>query len=151
MTQAKPSVLVLHGPTLNMLGVREPEVYGWRTLPEIDAELHKLAESLGVSVDCRQSNHEGHLIDWIQEARDKFEGILLNAGAYTHTSFAIRDALSAVGLPCVEVHLSNIHAREQFRRRSRTAAVCVGIVSGFGPASYGLGLRALIDYLSRSR
>lgn len=140
-------VLVLHGPNLNLLGVREPQVYGSVSLDAIDAVLQALAVQMGAEIDCRQSNHEGVLIDWIQEARTTKDGILFNPGAYTHTSVALRDAIAAVALPTVEVHLSNIHAREHFRRKSLTAEVSLGSVSGFGPASYSLGLRALIDYL----
>jgi 3-dehydroquinate dehydratase-2 len=140
-------ILILHGPNLNLLGEREPSVYGATTLPEIDALLERLGEDLGAEIECRQSNHEGVLVDWIQQARDGFDGVVLNAGAYTHTSVALRDAIVASGRPCVEVHLSNIHAREPFRRRSHIAPVCLGTIAGFGPRSYTLGLRALIDYL----
>jgi 3-dehydroquinate dehydratase-2 len=136
-------VLVLHGPNLNMLGTREPEVYGKDTLAAIDRALHGLAKELGLSIECRQSNHEGELVDWIQGSLNKFGAILINPGAYTHTSVALRDALAAVALPCVEVHLSNIHARESFRQHSLTAPVCAGVVTGFGKQSYLLGLRAV--------
>jgi len=132
---------------LNLLGRREPEVYGRVTLAEIDAQLATLGEELGAEVEGRQSNHEGQLVDWIHEAREGFDGVLLNAGAYTHTSIALRDAIAAVETPCVEVHLSNTQAREPFRHRSHIAPVSLAIVAGFGPASYALGLRGLIDYL----
>jgi 3-dehydroquinate dehydratase II len=144
-------VLVLHGPNLNLLGTREPDAYGTETLADIERSLTALAAELGAEIESRQSNHEGSLVDAIQEARGVFDGIVINPGAYTHTSLAIRDAISAVGLPCVEVHLSNIFAREAFRRRSRIAPVCVGSVTGFRGTSYALGLRALIDYLDRRK
>jgi len=140
-------VLVLHGPSLNLLGTREPEVYGSTTLAEVDGSLGELAAELGAAVTCRQSNHEGQLIDWIHEARGAFDGIVLNPGGYTHTSVALGDGIAAVAVPCVEVHLSHIHGREPFRRVSMTLPACVGSVTGFGPRSYALGLRALIDYL----
>lgn len=140
-------VLVLHGPNLNLLGSREPQVYGRTSIDAIDRMLEELAADSGGSVECRQSNHEGQLIDWLHEAPGRFDGILMNPGGYGHTSVALRDAIAAVGLPCVEVHLSNIHAREPFRHTTMTAAVCIGIVSGFGPRSYALGLRGLMDYL----
>jgi 3-dehydroquinate dehydratase-2 len=146
-TARRPRVLVLHGPNLNLLGMREPGVYGNVSLEAIDAVLVALATSLGATVECRQSNHEGALLDWIHDARDSFDGIVINPGAYTHTSVALRDAIAGVALPTVEVHLSNVHARESFRRKSLVAPVCLGSVSGFGPPSYSLGLRALIDYL----
>lgn len=141
-------ILVLHGPNLNLLGTREPEVYGRTTLADIDRELSALAVELGVAIEAFQSNHEGALIDRIHAAsREGVAGILINPGAYTHTSIALRDALSAVALPAVEVHLSNIHARESFRRRSHIAPVVVAQVAGFGAASYGLALRGLVARL----
>lgn len=140
-------ILVLHGPNLNLLGQREPEIYGSTDLATIEAELQALGFDLGALIDSRQSNHEGQLIDWLQDARVEFDGILLNAGGYTHTSVALRDAIVASERPCVEIHLSNTSAREPFRHASLMAAVCIGVVSGFGPLSYELGLRGLIDYL----
>ena len=147
MARAPLRILVLHGPNLNLLGQREPEIYGRADLAAIDAALATLAAALDATVDCRPSNHEGQLVDWVQEARDAFDGVLLNAAAYTHTSIALRDAIAAAETPTVEVHLSNVHAREAFRRVSHLAPVCLGVVQGFGPNSYALGLRGLIDYL----
>ena len=138
------TILVLHGPNLNLLGEREPDVYGRTTLAEIDARLTKLAGELGVRVECFQSNHEGTLIDRVQEARTQISAIVINAGGFTHTSVALRDALAAAGVPIVEVHLSNIHRREQFRHRSLVAGVAAGQISGFGAESYLLGLRAAV-------
>ncbi len=140
-------ILVLSGPNLQLLGTREPEIYGRETLDEIHRGLEHEAKTRGAEVDCRQSNHEGALLDWIAEARGRCAGILINAGAYTHTSIALRDAIKAVALPCVEVHLSNPEAREPFRRRSRLAPVCLAKVSGFGARSYALALRGLLDFL----
>lgn len=141
-------ILVLHGPNLNLLGTREPEVYGRATLAEIDSDLIALAAEFGVTIETFQSNHEGALIDRIHVAsREGVAGILINPGAFTHTSIALRDALSAVSLPAIEVHLSNIHARESFRRRSHIAPVVIAQVAGFGAAGYGLALRGLIARL----
>ncbi len=140
-------ILVLHGPNLNLLGTREPEVYGSTTLEEINEALVALGKELGVTVEARQSNVEGELVTWIQQASSQFEGFVLNAAAYTHTSIALRDAVTAVGLPMVEVHLSNIHNRESFRRRSYLASVAIGQISGFGLQSYLLGLRSIVHTL----
>ncbi len=144
-------VLILHGPNLNLLGTREPGVYGSCTLAEIDEALRDLAAQLGVEVESHQANGEGALVDRIQACLGRFDGILINPAAYTHTSVALRDALLAVGLPFVEVHLSNVHRREGFRRRSLLADVAVGTVAGFGPESYSLGLRGLVGHLASRR
>jgi 3-dehydroquinate dehydratase-2 len=144
-------VLCLSGPNLQLLGTREPDVYGRATLTEIHDRLQSRAISLGASLEARQTNHEGTLVDWIGAARaEGFAGLLLNPAAYTHTSIAIYDALRAVALPCVEVHLSNPDAREAFRRRSKIAPACMGRVSGFGPDSYELALEGLVRFLSRA-
>ncbi len=140
-------MLVIHGPNLNLLGKREPSVYGVITLAEINASLVKTGDPLGVSVTCFQSNHEGILVDAIQDAPEHHQGIIINAGAYTHTSVAIRDALAGVKLPAVEVHLSNIYRREDFRHHSYIAPVAIGQISGFGAESYRLGLLALVSHL----
>jgi 3-dehydroquinate dehydratase-2 len=141
-------ILVLHGPNLNLLGSREPDIYGRTTLADIADDLQRLAGDLGVTVDTFQSNHVGALIDRIHAAaRDKVAGLLINPGAYTHTSIALRDALAAVAIPTVEVHLSNIHARESFRRRSLIAPVVLAQVAGFGAAGYSLALRGLVNHL----
>ena len=140
-------ILVLHGPNLNLLGTREPDVYGRTTLAEIDDALQRVATKSGAEIRVIQSNHEGVLIDAVHDATAWADGILINPAAYTHTSVALRDAIAAVGLPTVEVHLSNLHARERFRRRSLIAPVCVGRIAGFGAASYRHGLTALVDHL----
>lgn len=142
-------ILVIHGPNLNLLGVREPDLYGSCTLHDINGEILSLARELGVEVGFFQSNSEGAIVDAIQDARGEYDGILINPAAYTHTSVALRDAVSAVALPVVEVHLSNIHARERFRHRSYLAPVAVGQICGFGPASYLLGLRALFSHIKK--
>jgi 3-dehydroquinate dehydratase II len=144
------SVLVLHGPNLNLLGLREPRIYGATTLAQIDTKLIELGKSLNAVVQSFQSNHEGALVDAIHGARDRHQGIVINAGAYTHTSIAIRDAISAVQLPTVEVHLSNIYKREEFRHHSYLASIVVGQISGFGANSYYLGLKALVAHLEGS-
>lgn len=141
-------ILVLHGPNLNLLGTREPEVYGHLTLEEINRRLVELGRSLGAEVICQQSNHEGALIDALHEARFWADGVVFNPGGYTHTSVALRDAVAAIGIPVVEVHLSNVYARESFRHQSLLSAVCRGKVVGFGWQSYALGLRGLVDLLN---
>ncbi len=138
-------VLVLNGPNLNMLGVREPQTYGAATLADIEAMCRNEAQRLGLGIECRQSNHEGELVTWIQQALGTFDGLVINAGAYSHTSIAIHDALRAVALPVIEVHLSNIYAREPFRHHSHVSAVAKGVICGLGPAGYKLALHALAD------
>lgn len=142
--------LFLNGPNLNLLGTRQPEVYGHHTLADIERMVRDRASELGVEVDFRQSNHEGELVTWIQQARGEFDAIVINAAAYTHTSVALRDAIAAVAIPTVEIHLSNIHAREEFRHRSLIAAVCRGQISGFGVQSYLLGLQAVVTNKDRT-
>jgi 3-dehydroquinate dehydratase-2 len=142
------TILVLHGPNLNLLGRRETGVYGDASLESIQRGLEKIAGELGVCLEHYQSNHEGELVDRVQAAAENADGILVNPAAYTHSSIALRDAFLAVNLPFVEVHLSNVHAREEFRHRSLLADLAVGSVVGFGPSSYFLGLRALVEHLS---
>ncbi|HHP7232827.1 MAG TPA: type II 3-dehydroquinate dehydratase [Xenococcaceae cyanobacterium] len=145
------SILVLHGPNLNLLGTREPGIYGSMTLESINKFLKAEATKLQVQVSCLQSNHEGYLVDAIHRSALKYQGIVINAGAYTHTSVAIRDALSGIKLPAVEVHLSNIYRREEFRHHSYIAPVVIGQISGFGSNSYILGLQALVNYLRETK
>ncbi len=139
----KKKFLLLNGPNLNLLGARETQIYGTDTLPNIEREVCARAEQLGVEVVCKQSNHEGELIDWLHAARDEFDGVMINAGAYTHYSVAIRDAIAAIRLPCIEIHLSNVYKREEFRHHSMISPVCVGVICGFGKMSYLLALEAL--------
>jgi 3-dehydroquinate dehydratase-2 len=137
-------VFFLNGPNLNLLGQREPEVYGRATLADIEAKVRERAKELKVEIDFRQSNQEGELVGWIQEANGKFDVIVINAAAYTHTSIALRDAIAAIGVPTIEIHLSNIHAREEFRHKSLIAPVCCGLICGFGQKSYILALEASV-------
>jgi 3-dehydroquinate dehydratase-2 len=143
-------ILILNGPNLNLLGTREPSVYGATTLRDIERQLEKVAIEIEVDIEFRQTNIEGELVSWIGECPRKFDGIVINPAAYTHTSIAIRDALSAVNVPCIEVHISNIHAREAFRHQSMTAPACVGQLCGLGPDGYEWALRALCRTLEKS-
>jgi len=139
------NILFLNGPNLNLLGQRQPEIYGRTTLAEIEATVRLRAAKLGAEIDFRQSNLEGEMVEWVQQAQGKFDALVLNAAAYTHTSIALRDAIAAVGIPTIEIHLSNVHSREEFRHRSLIAAVCRGQICGFGPFSYILGLEAAVN------
>lgn len=143
-------ILVLNGPNLQLLGTRKPDIYGTRSLADVEDRTRALAGELGLAVECRQSNHEGELVDWIGNAPGNFAGIVLNAGAYTHTSVAIRDAIEGVGLPAIEVHISNVYAREEFRHHSLIAPVCLGQICGLGTSGYELALRALAAYLEQT-
>lgn len=140
-------ILILHGANLNLLGTREPEIYGSMSLDDINKKMIELGKELGAEVKCLQSNHEGALIDALQDARTWASGVVFNPGGYTHTSIALRDAISAIGIPVIEAHLSNVYAREEFRHASMISAVCKGKVVGFGWRSYELGLRGLIEIL----
>lgn len=146
-----PKILVIHGPNLNLLGKREPDIYGKSTLDAINKELKKLAKEAGIVLEIFQSNHEGEIVEGIGKAKGKFDCLLINPAAYTHTSVAIRDAIQATGIPTVEVHISNIYAREEFRHTSLIAPVAVGQVSGFGINSYKLGLKAAIDIAKKRK
>jgi 3-dehydroquinate dehydratase-2 len=146
---AMKKILVLNGPNLNLLGKRQPEIYGTTTLAEIEKQVRALAKELGVEIDFRQSNSEGELVTWIQEAADGFAALMINPAAYTHTSLAMRDAISAAAIPTVEIHISNIHRREAFRHHSYIADVAVGQIAGFGVGSYLLGLRAAVELIQK--
>lgn len=141
-------ILVLNGVNLNMLGIREPEKYGTMTLKDLEKELYAYSFEIGIDIETFQSNFEGEIVEKIHNAKNNFDGIVINAGAYTHTSIAIRDAISAVNIPTIEVHITNIYKREQFRHNSYIAPVCLGQISGFGLNSYKLGLKAVVDYIS---
>lgn len=143
-------ILIINGPNINLLGTREPEIYGALTMEKINEQLSAYAKMLGIELETFQSNIEGEIVDKIQKAKNDCNGIVINPAAYTHTSVAIRDAISAVALPAVEVHLSNIHAREEFRKSSFIAPVCIGQISGFGADSYQLGLKGLVDFLNNN-
>jgi 3-dehydroquinate dehydratase II len=144
-------ILFLNGPNLNLLGQREPEVYGRATLAEIEAKVRRRGEELGAEIEFRQSNLEGELVTWIQEARTKVDIIVLNAAAYTHTSVALRDAIAGTGIPTIEIHLSNIHAREEFRHKSLIAPVCRGQIVGFGAHSYVLAVEAAVNVIESKK
>lgn len=144
-------ILIINGVNLNMLGYREPEQYGTITLKELEKQLHAYSFGLGIDIETYQSNIEGEIVERIQQAREHFDGIVLNAGAYTHTSIAIRDAIVTADMPVVEIHMSNIYKREDFRHNSLIAPVCVGQISGFKENSYKLGLKAIVDYLRENK
>ncbi len=141
-------ILLINGANLNMLGTREPEKYGNKTLKDIESEVIEYGKTLGAEVDVWQSNHEGEIVEKIQSAKGIYNGILINAGGYTHTSVVIRDAVAAVNIPTVEIHMTNIHSREEFRHTSLLTGVCIGIVAGFGEKSYSLALEGLVSYLN---
>jgi 3-dehydroquinate dehydratase-2 len=143
-------ILVINGPNLNLLGRREPDIYGRNTIEEINDMLNQEARGLGIEIKCTQSNSEGEIVNLIQEAMDNYDGIIINPAAYTHTSIAIRDAIASTGIPTVEVHLSNIFKREDFRQKSFISAVAIGVISGFGADSYIIGLRGLMNYLKKT-
>lgn len=137
------TIFVLNGPNLNMLGKREPGIYGGKTLQDVENDCRKAGDDYGLAIDFRQSNHEGVLVDWLHEASEKAVGVAINAGAYTHTSVALHDAIRAISVPVIEIHISNVHAREEFRHHSKIAPACKGVICGFGPTSYILALHAL--------
>jgi len=143
----KKKILILNGPNLNLLGKRQPEIYGRLTLEQINKRIRQLAEELGIEVTIRQSNSEGELVGWVQEAPKEFGAIVINPAAYTHSSVALRDAITAAGIPAVEVHISNIYKREEFRKHSYIAGAAAGQIAGFGVQSYLLGLRAAVKLL----
>ena len=140
-------VLIINGVNMNMLGLREPEKYGSMTLRQLEKELYAYSFELNIDIETFQSNSEGEIVEKIHNAKDSFDGIIINAGAYTHTSIAIRDAISAIAIPCIEIHMTNIYKREEFRHHSYIAPVCIGQISGFGADSYKLGLKAIVDFL----
>ncbi|MCI0527755.1 MAG: type II 3-dehydroquinate dehydratase [Nitrospira sp.] len=144
-------ILVLHGPNLNLLGIREPQIYGSASLDDINKKVLQWVKKEGVQVEIRQSNSEAELVNWIQEAMGRYQGIVINPAAYSHTSIALRDAILSTGVPTVEVHLSNIYKRESFRHQSYIAGVAIGQISGFGADSYLLGLQAMVDYLRKGQ
>lgn len=144
-------ILVLNGPNLNLLGTREPEIYGAETLADIEARCHAKAKALGLDVDFRQTNAEGQLVDWVQQARGQADAILVNAGAYTHTSVALLDALLACDVPVIEVHLSNIHRRDTFRQHSYVAKAAKGMIAGFGAKGYELAIEAAADLIDKKK
>ncbi len=144
----KIQIMVLNGPNLNLLGTRQPDVYGDTTLADVESACNAKADELGVEIKFRQSNHEGELIEWIHEARESMQGIVINAGAYTHTSIAIMDAISSIELPVAEVHISNVHKREEFRHISYVSKVALGVIAGFGTFGYQMGLEGIVQHLS---
>jgi 3-dehydroquinate dehydratase-2 len=144
-------ILVLNGPNLNLLGMREPQIYGSASLDDINKKVLQWAKKEGVQIEIRQSNSEGELVNWVQEAMGRYQGIVINPAAYSHTSIALRDAILSTGIPTVEVHLSNIYKRESFRHQSYIAGVAIGQISGFGADSYLLGLQAIVDYLRKGQ
>ncbi|CDE88981.1 TPA: type II 3-dehydroquinate dehydratase [Candidatus Gastranaerophilales bacterium HUM_20] len=144
-------ILIINGVNMNMLGLRETEKYGTMTLKDLEKDLYAFSFEIGIDIETFQSNFEGEIVEKIHSAKDNFDGIVINAGAYTHTSIAIRDAISAVNIPTVEVHMTNIYKREEFRHHSYIAPVCTGQISGFGINSYKLGLKAVVDYLSDNK
>ncbi len=141
-------ILVINGVNMNMLGLREPEKYGTMTLKDLEKELYAFSFELGIDIETFQSNFEGEIVEKIHSAKDNFDGIIINAGAYTHTSVAIRDAIASINIPAAEIHMTNIYKREEFRHYSYIAPVCIGQISGFGVNSYKLGLKAIVDYLN---